>query len=172
MSVAVYHLDRYGDVVGGLSGHTDVWRNLCYNLIIIAHEKVGRRSVRHVGDIKEQVREVIEQTINQTTTLLTGFASDWNIALNTPIRKVFGTDDIRAVMNEIARSRAFDPLGISRDSAVEILVGGWEDERETNLAAIVNAVTAAHKRVAVEKVPEWEAAGGKVLKALVMQAQA
>jgi len=152
---------------GGLGCDLEALRNLCVNLLILANERFGRRSIAHRKGNEQGAAALLNAGFRDADKLMSSFLPQYRMLMDTPVSKVFGGRTTQEIMEEIAASRAMARLPVVRDTVVETLLLGFAQEPGTNLAAILNSVTRAHERVQLDVVPEWERAGGEVMKAMV-----
>ena len=156
-------------------------RNLCKNFIILATEIGNRRRLRHTRNVRISFAANMKEALKTFAEGMQVFGEDWNIASNCDIAsfeplavdaQLQARERVEAIMQKVYGLPAMREVqsAVSRDAAVEVLLGGWDSEPGENLTAIVNAVTRAHERVPIELVPAFEKAGGELLRYFAKEA--
>jgi hypothetical protein len=162
-----------------------VWRNGCYNLIVVTVTKATVESIVHKGDRRTMIGNLqrgIRKVMDAGKPFLTrwGYLRDRAIAdlVENPsanheinARAVFaglvGTDpnDVAhlptLIANAIPKGANLDPVAIERDVLAESLFRSFSAEPGDTLADLVNAVTRLHREpVPVPVIRQAEDVGG------------
>lgn len=131
---------------GGIRGFSEMHRNLCLNLIIVARSKKGLFSLTHrSGD--EAVVSAIRGGLKTAEQDFGYFLRQWGILHATPIAKVqlWGQrfEDVEAAIKwAVAEEKITAAVG--RDVLLEALLGGYNVEGGETLDCLVNAITRTH----------------------------
>ncbi len=137
---------RADDTGGGsIRGDFAIWRNDCYNLIIITKGVGNIFRITHKGQITEEiVAKAMEGAVAKVNTFLDAFAEDWGLLRRTPIASIdlYGEryTDVPSAIKALARAGQIGE-GVARDATVEAILGAWKIEPGQTAADLLNAVT-------------------------------
>jgi hypothetical protein len=131
------------DGTGSIQGQSIIWRDLCYNLMVLDVNKRQRFSRRHVG---VGIADDVKAGIDQTFAAIEGFAKVWGQATVDDVLEAHGLQDEAAVFNGLVYNKTVWVPGCSAEDLVERLMLSWQKEPGHSKAAFVNAISrAAHE---------------------------
>jgi len=168
---AGFSLRTADDGTGSIMTESEIWRNLCLNLIIIDHarEMVMRR--RHVGD---GIAEAVELGIEAAMSKVQYFADAWSEATVENVIERYGVENVEDVFRRLVANKVLHVPNVAPERMMQRLLDAYQKEPGSDKTAIVNAVTrAAHE----SEWPSWEAVsdlervGGQLLFAPVWDLQ-
>jgi len=173
---------RSNDAAGGsIQGRLDVWRNRCYNLIIIGKGSKPLFRVVHKGTMRGVIRR-IRNGIHVGMQALGPALEQWG-----QLRQVKAADAIAGVTgdNAVQRARsAYEQLldmklagadyPLRRDAMVEAMLRGWQAEPGETLADLLNGVTRIHEEryLVGAQLERLESTAGLLLPKLATMARA
>lgn len=131
---------------GGIRGLSELWRNLCLNLIIVARSKKGLFSLTHRSS-DDSVVAAIRDGMKTAETDFGYFLRQWGILHATEISavKLWG-QSFETVEDAIRWAVAEDKItaAVGRDVLLESLLNGYNVEGGETLDSLVNAITRTH----------------------------
>lgn len=128
------------DGSGSINVSTEIWRNLCLNLIIIDHNKVlvGRR--RHSGKAQD-IADKLQEHLATADEKIKYFSEAWSHANTENILERYDLGNPRTVFEGLVLNGIVTAPGVKPDDMVNKLMTAWGHEEGYTKAAFINAIT-------------------------------
>lgn len=165
---------RFTSGDGGKTGFTVqllLMRNLCVNIMIVKEETLLKSMVTHRKGNESKAHNRIRETFTVAQKVLGIFAPNLAKTKAMPYNAKFkDAATVRDVYEAIANMKAMRKVtsAIAKDTAVEAMLLGWQQEPGDTLYSIINGVTRVHEsKVAMKVVPLFEEAAPLLMAELV-----
>lgn len=128
------------DGSGSINVSSEIYRNLCLNMIVIDQDKILVGSRRHAGK-NTTIEGKIDEALASAQEIVGHFAKAWDAATAENILEKYDLGDPREVFRRLVLNRVVTVTGVKTDEMVNRLMSAYEKEPGYSKSAYINAIT-------------------------------